>query len=98
MNKIIFAPLILLLSLFLIPPLAVKGQTNDSTLVLDELIQKVLAQNPELQSSFQGWEASKTRISQQEALPDPTLGLNLMNLPVNSFALDQEPMTGKQIS
>jgi outer membrane protein TolC len=98
MNKIIFAPLILLLPFLLISPLAVKGQTNDSTLVLDELIQKVLAQNPELQSSFQGWEASKTRISQQEALPDPTLGLNLMNLPVNSFALDQEPMTGKQIS
>ncbi len=51
-----------------------------------------------LTSSYQGWEASKTRISQQEALPDPTLGLNLMNLPVNSFALDQESMTGKQIS
>ncbi|PAU94293.1 hypothetical protein CK503_08765 [Aliifodinibius salipaludis] len=98
MNKIIFAPLILLLSFLLISPLAAKGQANDSTLVLDKLIQKVLTQNPELQSSFQGWEASKTRISQQEALPDPTLGLNLMNLPVNSFALDQEPMTGKQIS
>lgn len=67
-------------------------------MVLDTLIQQVLSQNPELQSSYQGWEASKTRISQQEALPDPTLGLNLMNLPVNSFALDQEPMTGKQIS
>jgi outer membrane protein TolC len=74
------------------------AQTADSTFILDELIQKVLTQNPELQSSFQGWEASKTRISQMEVLPDPTLGLNFMNLPVNSFALDQEPMTGKQIS
>lgn len=74
------------------------AQTADSTLVLDTLIQQVLTQNPQLQSSLQGWEASKTRISQEESLPDPTLGLNLMNLPVNSFALDQEPMTGKQIS
>lgn len=98
MNKIIFAPFVLLLSLFLIFPFKATGQTKDSILVLDELIQKVLSQNPELQSSFQGWEASRTRISQQEALPDPTLGLNLMNLPVNSFVLDQEPMTGKQIT
>ncbi|MDZ7660538.1 TolC family protein [Fodinibius sp.] len=74
------------------------AQPTNSSLVLDELIQKVLAHNPELNSSFEDWEASKTRISQQEALPDPTLGLNFMNLPVNSFALDQEPMTGKQIS
>ena len=74
------------------------AQTTNSTLVLDSLVQTVLTQNPDLKSSFQGWEASKTRISQQEALPDPTLGLNIMNLPVNSFALDQEPMTGKQVS
>jgi len=74
------------------------SQTPDTTMLLVELVQKVLTQNPELQSSFQEWEASKTRISQQEALPDPTLGLNIMNLPVNSFTLDQEPMSGKQIS
>ena len=74
------------------------AQTTNSTLVLDSLVQTVLTQNPELKSSFQEWEASKTRISPQEALPDPILGLNIMNLPVNSFALDQEPMTGKQIS
>ncbi|MBN2732695.1 MAG: TolC family protein [Balneolaceae bacterium] len=74
------------------------AQSAHSTLVLDSLIHDVQTQNPELQSSFKGWKASKTRISQQEALPDPTLGLSLMNLPVNSFALDQEPMTGKQIS
>ncbi|MCB0316581.1 MAG: TolC family protein, partial [Calditrichaeota bacterium] len=28
---------------------------------------------------------------------DPVLSVNLMNLPVSSFAFDQEPMTGKQI-
>ncbi len=89
-----FIPLLLILAL----PVSGISQPRDSTLVLDELIHKVLTQNPELQASFQGWEASKTRITQQEALPDPTLGLNLMNLPVNSFSFDQEPMSGKQIS
>ncbi len=87
-----------LLYLVLFVPWFIQAQTPDSPLLLDELIQKVLAQNPELQSSYESWEASKTRISQQEALPDPTLGLNVMNLPVNSFALYQEPMTGKQIT
>lgn len=86
------------LYLLLFFPFLVHAQNQESVLMLDELIQKVLTQNPELQSSYESWEASKSRISQQEALPDPTLGLNMMNLPVNSFALDQEPMTGKQIT
>lgn len=86
------------LYLLLLLPITIQAQNQESVLMLDELIQKVLTENPELQSSYESWEASKTRISQQEALPDPTLGLNMMNLPVNSFALDQEPMTGKQIT
>lgn len=79
-------------------PLTLQAQTPDSAFVLDELIQKVRTQNPQLQSSYEDWQASKMRIPQEGSLPDPTLGLNLMNLPVNSFAFDQEPMTGKQIS
>jgi|AntRauTorckE6833_2_1112554.scaffolds.fasta_scaffold02886_5 outer membrane protein TolC len=85
-------------TLFLLIPFTGAAQTPDSTLVLDDLIRQVRTQNPELQSSYEGWRASKTRIPQEKALPDPVLGLNLMNLPVNSFAFDQEPMTGKQIS
>jgi outer membrane protein TolC len=98
MKKIMIKGFFFCLTLFLASSTLSFSQTPDSTLLLDELIQKALTQNPELQSSFKGWEASKTRISQQEALPDPTLGINIMNLPVNSFALDQEPMTGKQFS
>lgn len=79
-------------------PIAVSAQDPDSVLMVDRLIEKVLAQNLQLQSSYEEWRASQTRITQQEALPDPVLGLNIMNLPVNSFSLDQEPMTGKQIT
>lgn len=98
MKKNIPLQFLAVLYLLLFLPFLVHAQNQDSVLLLDELIQKVLTQNPELQSSYESWEASKTRISQKEALPDPTLGLNMMNLPVNSFALDQEPMTGKQIT
>lgn len=96
-NDLFRGVLITLFLIFMIPFVAAT-QEQDSTLLLDQLIRKVIDRNPELHSSYEGWKASQTRISQAEALPDPTLGLNLMNLPVNSFALDQEPMTGKQIT
>lgn len=98
MKKMITRRMLAGLYLLLLLPITIQAQNQESVLILDQLIQKVLTQNPELHSSYESWEASKTRISQQEALPDPTLGLNMMNLPVNSFALDQEPMTGKQIT
>lgn len=98
MKKITFPGLMTVFFLLAMLSHSIQAQPSDSILVLDELIQKVLTQNPELQSSFEGWKADETRISQEEALPDPMLGLNLMNLPVNSFAFDQEAMTGKQIS
>jgi cobalt-zinc-cadmium efflux system outer membrane protein len=89
---------ILLLYLFSFTGINAAAQSTDSVLVLDDVIQRVLSANPDLQSTYEQWQASTKRISQMKALPDPTLGLNMMNLPVNSFALDQEPMTGKQIS
>lgn len=98
MKKIMIKGFFFGISLFLVSSNLSFSQTPDSTLLLDELIQKVLEQNPELMASNKDWDASKTKISQVKALPDPTLGLNIMNLPVNSFALDQEPMTGKQVS
>ncbi|WP_138429187.1 TolC family protein [Fodinibius saliphilus] len=97
-TKHLFEIITLSLFLFTLMPVSGSAQVANSTLNLDELIQKVLARNPQLQYSYEDWKASNTRISQQKALPDPTLGLNMMNLPINSFALDQEPMTGKQLS
>lgn len=98
MNPYSLPALLAGLLLLMLPTLSARAQPADSTLVLDELVRQVLEENPELRSSREGWNAGKTRIPQEEALPDPTLGLSLMNLPVNSFALDQEPMTGKQVT
>jgi outer membrane protein TolC len=74
----------------------VNSQPIDSTLILSDLIQELLQNNPNLESGYQNWQASKARVPQAGALPDPILGVNLQNVPTNSFRFDQEPMTGKQ--
>ena len=73
-------------------------QSSDSTLILDQLIQEMLLQNPELQVSYKQWQVTAAQAPQAGALPDPVLGIGVMNLPVNSFTFNQEMMTGKQIS
>jgi len=74
------------------------SQNRDSLLVLDELIQEMVQNNPELQASWNKWQAAQTRPSQSGALPDPVLGVGFMNLPIHSFALDEEMMSGRQLS
>lgn len=66
--------------------------------VLTELIQEALDNNPALEAAVQRVLSAERTVSQAGALPDPKVTLGLMNLPVNSFSFDQEPMTGKQIS
>ncbi len=68
--------------------------TNDT---LRELIQEALENNPKLEAAFQRALSAEKNIPQAGALPDPQITFGLSNLPVNSFSLDQEPMTGKVI-
>ena len=65
---------------------------------LAALINEAIQNNSELKAGYNNWKSAESRISQAGALPDPVLGLNLMNLPVDSYEFNQEPMTGKQIS
>lgn len=74
------------------------SQPTVDVLILDDLIGTAIEKNPQLQSLYSTTQADSTKISQSGALPDPILSLNLLNLPTNSFAFDQEPMTGKQIA
>jgi outer membrane protein TolC len=74
------------------------SQEGENLLILDQLIKVALEKNPQLQSFYSATLADSTRIPQSGALPDPVLSFNLLNLPTNSFAFDQEPMTGKQIA
>ena len=64
---------------------------------LEPLIRDALQRNPEILALEKSVAASVAQIPQAGALPDPMIKFGLMNLPVNSFEFDQEPMTGKQI-
>lgn len=69
-------------------------KTND---MLRELIQEALENNPKLEAAVQRALSAEKAIPQAGALPDPELSFGLSNLPVNSFAFNQDPMTGKVI-
>ncbi|MCP2597493.1 TolC family protein, partial [Candidatus Aminicenantes bacterium AC-335-G13] len=70
----------------------------ESILNLNELINEALNNNPQIIAARKKWEAYREKIPQAGALPDPVISLGLMNLPVNSFDFNQEPMTGKKLS
>ncbi|UVT19671.1 MAG: TolC family protein [Nitrospira sp.] len=55
--------------------------TDQPVLVLPELIQEVLAKNPELLAARKQWEAATNRIVQARSLDDPTLFVDLFNIP-----------------
>ena len=62
-----------------------RAQDSDSQpgnrLVLQELIQEVLVRNPELAAARKQWEAATNRIAQAQSLEDPTLSVQLWNIP-----------------
>jgi len=66
-------------------------------LTLKSAIQEALANNPHLARVREQAQAMSTKPSQVGALPDPWLNLNAMNLPTDTYNLDQEAMTQLQI-
>ncbi len=84
--------------LLLLLPAFVLAQAPDSVMRLPDLIKEGLQNNPDLLASYKNWQADQARIPQAGSLPDPQLSLNLLNMPVNTFAFNQEPMTGKQVA
>ncbi len=74
------------------------SQPAEEYLILEDLINEALERNPQLNSFYNVIRADSAIITQSGALPDPILSLNLLNIPTNSFAFDQEAMTGKQIA
>ena len=64
---------------------------------LTPLIEEGLANNQALKSLEFQINALTEKIEPAGALPDPRLGVGLLNLPADTFDFDQEPMTQKQI-
>jgi outer membrane protein TolC len=74
------------------------AQSGPHSVTPEVLVQEALSRNPEVKSRYYRWQSSQAAISPAGTLPDLQVGIALLNLPVNSFAFNQEPMTGKQFS
>jgi cobalt-zinc-cadmium efflux system outer membrane protein len=78
------------------------GQQIPDTLLtappaLTALVAEGLANNQELQSQKSKINALRDAVPAAGALDDPQLGLALLNLPVDTWRFNQEPMTQKQV-
>ena len=82
----------------MIPSLSAEDSVMSEGLSLQDALEAALANNQGLAGTRFQAEALGAVPSQQGALPDPMLGLNAINLPTDTFNLDQEPMTQMQIS
>ena len=67
-------------------------------LSIDAAVEIALTHNPGLAALGAQSEALAYVPSQAGALPDPVVSLNALNLPVDTFSLDQEPMTQMQVA
>jgi outer membrane protein TolC len=75
-----------------------QGQEAGSALTMEAYIQQVLERSPRLDSVEANLEASRQRIPQAGALPDPMLAASLMNVPLDGFSFTEQPMTMKQLT
>jgi cobalt-zinc-cadmium efflux system outer membrane protein len=84
--------------IFITPSLNAEDSVMDEGLSLQDALDTALTNNQGLAGTRLQAEAMGAAPSQAGALPDPVLGLNAINLPTDTFNLDQEPMTQMQIS
>lgn len=65
---------------------------------LAELVLEAVENNAEIRAIREEARGLRAASAYAGALPNPRLGVGLANLPVDSLALDREPMTQKQVS
>ncbi len=70
----------------------------NNILKLEDAIKTALEANPSLKSFENRWKASGAVVPQAGAWMDPVVRFSLMNLPSTTYAFDEEPMTGKQLT
>ncbi|MFB3884778.1 MAG: TolC family protein [Thermodesulfobacteriota bacterium] len=83
-------------SFLVLIPLISEAQP-EARLNVNQLIDEALQKNPEILAAKRKWEVFKEKVPQASALPDPMLGLGIVNLPTN-FSFRDEDMTMKEIS
>ena len=66
-------------------------------LVLDSLISEAMRANPDLAAAKNRYQAFEAKVPQAGSWPDPTFKTVFSNLPTDSWALDQTPMSGIEL-
>jgi len=93
-----FIVFILLSSISLVPSYAFSTENKTpNALSIKQAIKQALSNNPNLASINSRFLALSEIPAQVGALPEPKLKFNVANLPLDSFALDQTPMTQIQL-
>jgi cobalt-zinc-cadmium efflux system outer membrane protein len=76
---------------------AMAAAQETAVVAVEDVVAIALRNNPGLDAMRERARAAAAVPSQVGSLPDPRISLGAINLPVDSFALDQEPMTQIQI-
>lgn len=82
----------------LMHPVAIMAEQNPFQKKVNEFISIALENNPELLEAKSRIQSFREIPSQAGSIDDPMLKFELMNIPIDSFDLGQEPMTQKQIT
>jgi cobalt-zinc-cadmium efflux system outer membrane protein len=77
--------------------LAMAAPARSQESALDGLLVEADAQNPRIAAARSAAAAAEARVSQAGALPDPMLGVGLMNVPIRDPGLGNEMMTMAQM-
>jgi outer membrane protein TolC len=83
--------------LYLLAPLAAAAAEAEAELTLEAALRVALDANPTLAQARARAEAMAAISPQAGALPDPRLTLGALNVPVDTYRFDQEPMTQVQV-
>ncbi len=78
--------------------LAASASADPPELDLERLIEEALAANPGLKALEHRTAAAEARVPAAGALQDPSLRLELSNVPFSPFDLDGSPMSGRQVT
>ncbi len=92
MTRIIFT--VLLITVWVMTP--VIGSAGSEP--LGGLLREAVMNNADIQATRQVIEGLEAAADYDGSLPNPKLGVGLINVPVDSLSLGQEPMTQKQVS
>lgn len=80
-------------------PIGITAVHGDAVaLSLDGAVEVALSKNADLSAAEANARAFQAVPSQEGSLPDPVLGLNVLNLPTDTFDLNQESMTQVQLT